>query len=150
MIPPVFNSNKKVGVAAGLVDTGCVALSRVKKVAGFWPVSRWGSSVGQGLVWPDGVVFEPVGLGLAGKVEPVCDLIEEQALVFQRPEASFAGAVLAGERHARSHVPQFWVLEDERFEPGRAERPAVVGDQGAHWQQFAVGDTCQGCSNLLT
>jgi Plasmid pRiA4b ORF-3-like protein len=45
---------------------------------------------GQGLVRADGVVVDPVALGVHGQVEDVVDLLEEQPLVLQRPEAALA------------------------------------------------------------
>src|SRR6478735_5707398 len=42
---------------------------------------------GQGLVRADGVVLDPVALGVGDEIEDVVDLFEEQPLVFQRPEA---------------------------------------------------------------
>ena len=49
---------------------------------------------GQGLVWSDGVVVDPVALGVHGQVEDVVDLFEEQLLVLQRPEPALARPVL--------------------------------------------------------
>jgi hypothetical protein len=51
---------------------------------------------GQGLVRADGVVVDPVALGVLDQVEDVVDLLEEQPLVFQRPEPTLRGSVLPG------------------------------------------------------
>ena len=45
---------------------------------------------GQGFVWADGVVFDPVGLRVRDQVEGVGDLLREQSFVLQRPETAFA------------------------------------------------------------
>ncbi len=44
---------------------------------------------GDGLVWTDGVVLEPVGIGVFDEGQNIIDLLEEQPLVFQRPEPAF-------------------------------------------------------------
>ena len=45
---------------------------------------------GQGLVRADGVVLDPVVLGVGDQVQGVGDLFEEQLLVLQRAEPAFA------------------------------------------------------------
>jgi hypothetical protein len=49
---------------------------------------------GQGLVRADGVVLDAPGIGVFDEVVDVGDLVEEQPLVPQAAEASFAGTVL--------------------------------------------------------
>jgi hypothetical protein len=44
----------------------------------------------QVLVGSDGVVLDPVALGVGGQVEDVGDLFEEESLVLQGAEAAFA------------------------------------------------------------
>ena len=45
---------------------------------------------GDGFVRSDGVVLDPVALGVRGQVEGVGDLLEEQSLVLQGAEAALA------------------------------------------------------------
>ena len=73
-------------------------MSRVKQLAGFGARESWDTRVGeadvnvlravpgQGFVRADGVVVDPVALGVDGQVEDVVDLFEEQPLVLQRAE----------------------------------------------------------------
>jgi hypothetical protein len=45
---------------------------------------------GDGLVRADGVVLDPVGLGVLDKGQDIVDLFEEPTLVCQRPEPTYA------------------------------------------------------------
>jgi hypothetical protein len=45
---------------------------------------------GQGFVGSDGVVFDPVVLGVSHQIQVAGDLFKEQLLVFQRAESSLA------------------------------------------------------------
>jgi hypothetical protein len=65
----------------------------------------------------DGVVVDPVALGVQGQVEDVVDLFEEQPLVLQRAEPAPAGAVLSGCADAGAGVAQLGVGGEERLEP---------------------------------
>ena len=77
-------------------------LSRVKQLAdlpfrevgdqrvGQAEVDLAGSVPGQGLVWADGVVLDPVVLGVGDQVQGVGDLFEEELIVLQRAEAALA------------------------------------------------------------
>jgi hypothetical protein len=49
-----------------------------------------GAVPGEVLVGSDGVVLDPVVLGVGCQVQGVWDLFEEQPLVLQGPEAAFA------------------------------------------------------------
>jgi len=49
-----------------------------------------GAVPGDGLVGADGVVLEPVGLGVLDELEGVVDLLEVEAFVLQAAEAAFA------------------------------------------------------------
>jgi hypothetical protein len=94
---------------------------------------------GECFVRADGVVVDSVALGVHGQVEDVVDLFEEQLLVLQRPEPALSRSVLPWRPDAAADVPEFGVGGDERLEPERAERPAVVGDDRHQRLEVAVG-----------
>ncbi|MEY9935652.1 hypothetical protein ABH926_010334 [Catenulispora sp. GP43] len=84
----------------------------------------------QGLVRPDLVEHDPVGLGLAVEVFDGGYLLVDavEVLVLQRAEAAFADAVLAGTLGPGTDVQQLRAGGDEPGEGDALERPAVVGD----------------------
>jgi len=59
-------------------------------VVGVAEVDLDGAVPGDRLVGSDGVVLDPVVLGVRGQVDRVGDLFEEQPFVLQGPEAAFA------------------------------------------------------------
>ena len=87
----------------------------------------------------DGVVVGPVVLGVHDEVEDVVDLFEEELLVFQRSEATFAGAVLPGSPDPGADVTQLGVGGDERLETQGPEGSAAAGDDGEQRLDAAVG-----------
>jgi hypothetical protein len=89
--------------------------------------TSWGAVPGQGFVRADGVVVDPVALGVLDQVQHVVNLFEEQPLVLRRPEPSLAGAVLPGRPDAGADVAEFGVGGDERLELERPGRAPVVG-----------------------
>ena len=84
---------------------------------------------GQHLVGSDGVVFDPVGLGVRGQRQAVGDVFSVEPFVLQRFEATLPDPVLAGGADSGPDVRQLGSGGDERGEAGGAERPAVVASR---------------------
>jgi potassium transporter len=97
---------------------------------------------GDRLMRADGVVVDPVGLGVGSEGDRVVDVLAVEPLVLQGAEAAFAGAVLARGADSGADVVQLGSGSDERLEGEGPERPAVVGDarDGPELAGGGVGD----------